>query len=396
MSFSVTSEVVLPLDSRADHATAIARAWPMRAAGGTAMSSPLRQALESLAGDPAEQKFLVVLTDGRLADQDLIETTPLLAATDAQVIALVMAAEAGAPDPPLFQLLEDNGGVGIRVDDVLRLPELARAEVEARRPASVNAAGRLRVDLPLPWLADERDWPGVARYALTRPRSGATVYLSSARGDPLIAGSDAGAGRVIAVMPGTSTWAGDWLTWERWPRFVAGLAGFVAAGAAGSARITLDDDGFGAAAVTVDLANRRYAADLAMRLSGADGRLSAPGLQPVAPGLYAAPLDGAGGDRFTAVLQSPTGVHRQTVVRGYSPGNVGTRASLAATLASEGLLTVAEGSLPGTAPAHDRLMRMLVGAALAAFLFALIVERQIPGWPAALRGGRAGMHARKR
>jgi hypothetical protein len=60
------------------------------------------------------------------------------------------------------------------------------------------------------------------------------------------------------------------------------------------------------------------------------------------------------------LLQSPTGVHRQTVVRGYPPGNVGTRASLAA------------------------------------FLFALIVERQIPGWPAALRGGRAGKHARKR
>ena len=381
MSFNVSDEVVLPLASRADHMIAIREAWPSRAAGGTDLSHSLRRALEQMAAEPDGQNLLLVLTDGFLADADLVGIDALLADSDVEVIALVMMDSERSPEPALFQILERNGGKGVRVDDILRLPDIARSEFEARRPAIIEGRSSAHVDIQTAWLGGGDRLPDVDGYSLTRPRTEAVVYVSSATGDPLIAGAQAGAGRVLAIMPGLSSWAPRWSSWENWPEFAAGLVGFVAAHASSANRIELQDRDTGDATVTVELADRAYSGSLTLRLTDPNGRTldTEPGL--VAPGRYEAVLDELSGDRFEAVLASDGAVHRQTLVRSRLAARTEDSPALALLLAAEGTVELSDGTLPANWSADLAIAEYLALAALTLFLVALVVERVVTRWP---------------
>jgi hypothetical protein len=105
---------------------------------------------------------------------------------------------------------------------------------------------------PLPFEAARTGWPVLAGYMVSRARPDADVYLESDRGDPLLAATHGGAGRVAVLPGGLGAWAAAWPRWSGWPRFTGGLARWLAR-PAGNPRVHLRvDDGPRGLAVEVD------------------------------------------------------------------------------------------------------------------------------------------------
>ena len=67
------------------------------------------------------------------------------------------------------------------------------------------------LDRPLPFLATPQDWPMLDGYMVTAAKPAALVYLSSRRGEPLLAMHHVGAARVVALPGGLDRWATAWL-----------------------------------------------------------------------------------------------------------------------------------------------------------------------------------------
>jgi hypothetical protein len=135
---------------------------------------------------------------------------------------------------------------------------------------------------------------------VTRPKASATVHLAAPNGDPLLAGWEAGAGRVLAFPSGFGAWASDWRQWERWPVFAGGLVQWVAAEhdvertylkasiAAGMLDVVLDT-----------AADPPSASDGTLVLRDEHGRNREQALTLVAPGRYTAAVPLSGDGRYT-------------------------------------------------------------------------------------------------
>lgn len=225
LAFDVDAREILPLASRDDHQNAIRGSWPERASGGTRLGPALHRGLQVLEHASGKQKILMVVTDGMLKDEDIEDLERPLANNDVELVVIIVSEE---------DATERLSGIGsheratvLLVDDILRLPQLMRGELESRRPAVVQETAVPVVREAVPFI-DTDHWPPLDAYLVTRPRPAATVHLQSPGGEALLASWNAGAGRVIALPAGLQQWAGEWLGWSQWPEFAAGLASYVA------------------------------------------------------------------------------------------------------------------------------------------------------------------------
>lgn len=225
VAFDVDARRLLRLANREDHRDAIRQAWPVSASGGTVLGPALQRGMSELESVPAEQKILMLVTDGMLADEDVGNLERRLAESDIELIAIVVDPDAATGR---FERIEASERAEILViDDVMRLPVLMRAELESRREPVVTNKTTPLLTQTIPFF-DATSWPSLDAYIVTRPRIGARIMLSSPGGDPLMASTNAGAGRVVALTGGLGQWAPEWLAWNRWPGFAAGLASYVA------------------------------------------------------------------------------------------------------------------------------------------------------------------------
>jgi hypothetical protein len=220
MSFSVDTVEHLPLTARSDHSVAVTEAWPGVPGGGTQLAAAISAALDRLMNDAIDEKILIVLTDGRIADDELATLARSLPTASAKILALLIDAEPGQDD--LARLVDSSGGQAVAVGNLLRLPSLMRSQLEEIRPAFVPGPIGARTVDSVSWLPFAA-WPPVGGYLLTRPKSHAVVHLESVKGDPLIASASAGAGAVVAVTSGFSGWAREWLRSGDWPALAGAL-----------------------------------------------------------------------------------------------------------------------------------------------------------------------------
>jgi hypothetical protein len=256
MTFDVDARELMPLVSRPDHVKTIEEVWPERASGGTQVAPALRSATETLQRHE-QQKLLVLLTDGFLADGDMDQIEETLRRSDVALIAMVIDNGGQVDMGRISRIAHASGGRAVRVDDVLRLPVLMRSEIESYRPALVTGPFRPAESVSSSFIPAGLNWPAVDAYLLTRPRDEAQVHLVSERGDVLVASMKVGAGRVMAITSGLSYWASGWLRWNEWPEIAAKLTRFIAARGASDIDITLQRTKNGQAQLTVSLAQRR-------------------------------------------------------------------------------------------------------------------------------------------
>jgi hypothetical protein len=324
MTFDVEAEQRLPLATRSNHAQVIEQSWPDAASGGTRLVPALLTAIDDLEQGDNAQDLLVILTDGNVSEEDLGRMELVLQSTDVEIIALVVAAGSRShrSRDTLINLINSTGHRAIPISDLLHLPTLMRNEVEASRPAVISGPAELSVNTPTSWLP-EADWPSIDQYLLTRARQDATVHIvgaasvgaASSRDDVILASRPYGAGNVIAVTSGFSSWTTDWLQSEQWPEFAAAILGQLGTRDSSGISVSFDER---SSLLVVDTGGHHSTSPPAATLVDPSGETAevtlepdgpgrfVAGLQPGAPGLYLAVINGEFGAVHHHFLNHPT------------------------------------------------------------------------------------------
>jgi len=198
--FDKSVDVLLPLIPRADSAAALNQSWSLQASGGTQLRPALEQAIKQLSQSVSKQRFLIIVTDGFVDSEHIQAMKPLIQQSGIQLIALAVGNNADIAK--LQELASINNGHVLRVNTSAELPRLMRQELETRQHSWNNQpVTPVTVNQP-PFLSQQaNNWHSISGYQLTRARSSASVYVTTNKGDPLLAMQHSGAGRV-AALPG--------------------------------------------------------------------------------------------------------------------------------------------------------------------------------------------------
>jgi hypothetical protein len=233
VSFADQARLELEFTAQAVATARLLSAIPDAARGGTDLAGGLQLALNTFRTAKAEQKLLVLITDGFVEQTRLTEIRRELEDAEIQVVALAIGADPSLD--ALVSLSNFNAGILLRVDEIAELPALAEQQMLNRRAPVREGPVTVQESIPLP-LARPVAWPPLDRYAVTRARTGATVYLSSDTGDPLLASIPAGAGRVVALPAGLGAWARHWQEWDQLPGLLETITHSAGYGAANKDR----------------------------------------------------------------------------------------------------------------------------------------------------------------
>ncbi len=395
ITFDVGVRTVLPLKGRADHRATINKVWPGRASGGTSIMPAFERATAILNQDlqpsnpkDARQKILMLVTDGFFTSGDLTRLDTTLEGSDIELVVLLINKTESSDISGLARIVATHGGTVMQVNEILDLPALMKNELQSRRPALIQESVRPVSSSPAAWFPENAEWPAIHGYLLTRPKADAQVYLVSPRGDALIAGISAGAGKVIAITNGLSGWSRQWLNWEQWPDLVAALINHISVQDSGGIRISTRAEPGGMVAIAVETsAERPEARDLKASLIAPAGTLIRLDLKPEAAHRYraTAPVDGFG--QFTVIVEDGPVTARQRFL--HQPVNEPAPQGrpLAEQWLGDGLVRLwAPDSLQTLAQAgHWR--EWLIALALLGFLLVLVLER-LPAGALQLRARR--------
>ena len=369
VAFDVEARQLLGIERRDDHAKAIQQAWPRAASGGTSLVPALELAKTALAAEAAEQRLLILVTDGMLSDADIGSLEAGLAAEEFELAAMIMLD--GSDSVPLSRsALGDRGSI-LYVDDVMQLPVLMRDELEDRRAALETTRIAPSVSAPLPMASPPASWPAVDAYLLTRSRPEATVMLVADREDPILSTWTVGAGRVVAITSGLGRWASDWFTWDQWPDFAAGLVNHVAVTNANAVR--LDEEH--RRSFLIELGRRDEVRRTAAQLVMPNGSLQTVPLVPVAPGMYEAGIEADAGSRYALVWEDADGLHRHSFVGGQGRDLAQSARADARQFVERGLLSEWTDERESIVSARMPAKQVLVAAVLFGLLFVIAAER---------------------
>jgi hypothetical protein len=383
VAFDVEPRVLLPI-APANEATAmLAGDWPVQARGGTRLAPAIELAAEQLEAVANGRRMLVLVTDGFVDDAPLEDLRRRLEAARIEVVALAIGPDADAS--ALARLVGPGQGVVLRVGEAAELPRAMSAGLERRRARIERGEIAVEPREALPLLAGPAvRWPDVAAYAVTRLRPEASMWLQSGRGDPVVAGWQAGAGRVVAVTSGLGGWTPRWIAWNAWPDLAGGLADWVS-GSPGAGRVSLHvSDAPEGLAVEVDIqSDGRWAAapQAALAVVTPGGRSREFALRPVAPGRLGATVPEVGPGAYTLVVSGPAGMQRALHLRDDRAEQDGWgEDARVERWVSEGLVRRWDPSARGlagleTVSATGRPDRWLVGLALLLFCAGVVVDR---------------------
>lgn len=306
LSFDSEPRWLLPLAAYPDPVQALEQGWQTRATGGTRLRPALLAAVAALRSVPPKQRLLVLVSDGFIASEELADLSEPLADAGITVIALAVgdAAELAVLQP----LAQAHGGRVLPVRDLALLPQLLPEAVGQQRAAGPLGSIQPQPVQPLPYPLPA-PWPALSGYSVTRARSQATVYLRAPQGDPLLAGWQVGAGRVLVLPGGLGEWASAWPAWSGWGPLLGGLVEWVNANGDEPGLALRVDDPPGWLEVLLDATTPGQewltAASATLRVQDPVGQVQSLTLTPTAPGRYLARLP---------VTQ--TGVYRLTVQLG--------------------------------------------------------------------------------
>ena len=226
--FDAQPRVVLPLRRYENPADEIERAWSTRPTGGTLVLPALTAAVSALSEVAADQRLLVMVTDGFApSGEDLRPLQQQIARNGIDVITLIVGDN---PDiEPFRRLSRINDGVLLRIHKIAELPRIMQKEVEERRNPAILETSVPRQVIPLPFMPAATEWPTLSGYMVTKARPEAFVYLKSDGDDPLLAMGHVGRARVVVLPEGLRSWTREWPQWPLWGKFIGGIVEWTAA-----------------------------------------------------------------------------------------------------------------------------------------------------------------------
>jgi len=281
IAFDIDPETWLP--------ASVMDAWKDAPSGGTRIAPALVAATGQLGRARVDQRLLLLVTDGFAVEDDYTDVLAKIDEYEIDVIALAIG------DEPAIDVLKEltsrNDGLLLRVSDVAVLPRLVSEAVGARRLTYDSSVTRPRQERQLPFFSDnDKPWPGLNGYMVTKERSNARVYLRSERGDPLLADHDFGLGRVVVLPGGLGAYAPSWLDWPAWAPFTGGLVEW-AGNRFGDDRVYIRvNEEYGRAQLEIDALSTDGDWEITdtarVRLSDPFGRITVLNAEAAAPGKY--------------------------------------------------------------------------------------------------------------
>lgn len=220
--FDDRAELVVPIrpnDDSVEIATAIRRIQPD---GGTDALTGLELAEAQLQDVEAKLKHVIVLSDGRSKNADLLpDFCARLAEKGIKVSTISVGDQADLAT--MDAMAQRGGGVSHNVSNPNILPRVFAKAVRVVRtpmvreepfePVILDSGSPLTAGLPTP--------PILEGLTLTQPRAEPTVInaMATPQGEPLLAHWTAELGQVVAFTSDARRWASQWLDWPGYERF---------------------------------------------------------------------------------------------------------------------------------------------------------------------------------
>lgn len=193
-------EILLPLKNRPDPKTALDQTWQLQPSGGTRLAPALEQAIKLLTNSEAKQRFLILVSDGFVDGENIPPLQVALREAGIQLIALAIGNNADLST--LHKLAAGNGGQVLQVNDTAQLPRFMRQQLETRQQSWNQTPVTPHTSHQLPFFDEQNNsWLQLHGHQITRGKSSARVYVSTDKGDPLLAIGQYGTGKV-AALPG--------------------------------------------------------------------------------------------------------------------------------------------------------------------------------------------------
>lgn len=231
VAFSNQPQLVLPVGEN-DAEAAAAAALSISSGGGTNIGPALELARAELAQVEAQQKEVILLTDGVSQDPDALpEIARVMREEGIRVTTIGVGSEADADS--LSEVAGAGGGMFYQVLNPLALPRIfikavrlvREPMIKEERFTPVFRGGDSPVTLGAEGLLSSP--PPLYGLALTRVRDepGVTTSMFTPSAEPVLADWNFGLGRVVAfTSDAKNDWARDWLDWPGYAALWSSIA----------------------------------------------------------------------------------------------------------------------------------------------------------------------------
>lgn len=244
IAFSDMTQVIVPLDRNRDPEASARRVGTISADGGTVIGPAMQLARAQLLGATADEKHVILLTDGRSTDpEQLPGLSAKMKSEGIRVSTIGIGDQADAAT--LSSMAQQGGGKFYRVIDPTLLPRVLVKAVRVIRtpmirmqeftPVLSNVGSPVIDEIERAIRQTSRSaTPPLEALVLTRPRPepGVTYAMVTPQGEPLLAYWNVGLGRVGAWTSDAHEWSSPWLGWEGYGRLWTQLVRMLARPAA--------------------------------------------------------------------------------------------------------------------------------------------------------------------
>jgi hypothetical protein len=212
--FNRTFEWLVPIQPLGDGANIYERLRALSADGGTDIYYPIVDALDKLEEVEARTKHILLLSDGKTADEYRDFPSLFSRLENQEEIALSAVAIGPLPNLPLLsRLVEEGHGMLYTATEFSSLPQISMQATQ-RLSRSRFITGEIAVNGSLSH-GDLTVLPALNGYTLTYPKPTAEVLLWAGK-DPLLARWRFGLGRVSVLNTDLEgRWSSNWLAWDK-------------------------------------------------------------------------------------------------------------------------------------------------------------------------------------
>lgn len=212
---------VVPIQSAADKGSVEDKIASIQPGGGTNIAPGMEMAYSSLTSCPAKIKHVVLMTDGVSVPGPFYELTTKMAAD--QITVSTVGVGSDADQNLLQQMAEWGNGRFYFTDNPQNIPQIfARETMTASKSTLQETPFQVKIIQPADFLAGVPldTAPYLLGQVLVKVKPTAELWLSSERGDPLLATWRYGLGQTAAfTSDARNRWAVEWLRWEGFGKF---------------------------------------------------------------------------------------------------------------------------------------------------------------------------------
>lgn len=297
LSFNESYRIVQNLGPNIDADRTASRIRSITSGGGTTLGPALRAAAQQLAKADAKLKQVIVLSDGRSSDADVLEQTASMMAAQGIRVTAIGVGDA-ADSRSLAAVAKAGGGAFYSVINPNLLPRIFLKAVRIVRSPLVREQPESVViqDHGSPYVAGLGGLPPIQGIVLTRAREdpGVVHAMNTAQGEPLLAHWNIGLGQVVAFTSDAHAWVKPWLNTAVYRTFwlqIARTASRIREDS--SSELTVLESG-GVLKVTLEATDRTGRSldllDVPVSVFGPSGEIIEENLLQVGPGRYESAL----------------------------------------------------------------------------------------------------------